>query len=363
MKKFSNKSKENILIFCPSIEEGGVEKNLINVSNYLSNYFKVTLLTANKDKIKYFKSKIKFVTPSSNFFNKKKRILKSLICLYLFFINIKSKKFSILSFQSNIFAIILAIFCKKKIIIRSNTSPHFYAKNIFKRVLFSFFFRYADKIVVNSEEFKKEFFKYFNVLPIRIYNPIEAQSIIKKKMNIKKRQVIYTKKDSLKVLTIGRLVKQKDHMTILKAINLIKHERKLELLIIGKGSEKNNLNNYIKENSLDNYVKIVDYQNNIYPYLSKSDLFVLSSLYEGLPNVLIEALSSGVKIISSNCKSGPREILKQGKLGRLFKIGDYKELAKLISKTKIPYKKKPIRDKRFDFHSNLSEYKKLLLSL
>ena len=54
MKKFSTKSKENILIFCPSIEEGGVEKNLINVSNYLSNYFKVTLLTANKDKIKYF---------------------------------------------------------------------------------------------------------------------------------------------------------------------------------------------------------------------------------------------------------------------------------------------------------------------
>ena len=181
MKKFSIKSKENILIFCPSIEEGGVEKNLINVSNYLSKYFQVTLLTANKDKIKYFKSKIKFVTPSSNFFNKKKRIFKSLICLYLFFINIKVKKFSILSFQSNIFAIILAIIYRKKVIVRSNTSPHFYAKNILKRLLFSFFFRYADKIVVNSEDFKKEFYKYFKILPIKIYNPVEAQSIIKKK--------------------------------------------------------------------------------------------------------------------------------------------------------------------------------------
>ena len=360
MKKFSKKFKKNILIFCPSIEEGGVEKNLINISNYLSNYFNVSLLTANKDKKKEFSSHVNFIAPSRNIFNKKKRFFKNLVCIYLFLKEKKFKDFKILSFQSNITAIILSILFQKKVIIRSNASPNFYARNFFKRFFFSFIFKFADKIIVNSDDFRREFKRYFNILPIRIYNPIENSNFIKKKMKKKIKIPFFSDKKNLKILSIGRLVKQKDHITLLKAVNLIKFKKKFKLLILGKGDQKNELQKFINENKLNNCVKILNYQKNIYPFLFKADLFILSSIYEGLPNVLIEALSSGTKIISSNCKSGPREILNKKTHGKLFNVGDYKKLARLITKTKILKQKKFIKDKRFDFQKNLLKYKTVL---
>ncbi len=81
--------------------------------------------------------------------------------------------------------------------------------------------------------------------------------------------------------------------------------------MIGKGNEYNNLKKFIVENKLDDQVKILNFKNNVYPYYRKADLFLLSSLYEGLPNTLIEALTFGIPIISSNCKTGPREILNK----------------------------------------------------
>ena len=75
------------------------------------------------------------------------------------------------------------------------------------------------------------------------------------------------------------------------------------------------------------FVKVF-YTSNPFPYIKDSDLFVLSSTFEGLPNVLLEALTLGKPIISSNCPTGPNEILSYGKGGQLFKIGDYKSLSK-----------------------------------
>ena len=83
MKRFSPKSKEKIVFFCPSIEEGGVEKNLINISNILSKNFKINLITANQNKKKYFNQKINFISPESNYFNNKCRIIKTLFCIFL----------------------------------------------------------------------------------------------------------------------------------------------------------------------------------------------------------------------------------------------------------------------------------------
>ena len=84
------------------------------------------------------------------------------------------------------------------------------------------------------------------------------------------------------------------------------------------------------ENKLENVVKLIGYKKNPEPYIRASDVFVLSSMYEGLPNVLLEALYLKKYIISSNCPTGPKEILKNGKYGSLFKVKDHNHLFQLL---------------------------------
>ena len=364
MKKFLKKSNYNIIFFCPSIEDGGVEKNLINICNNLSKEFKINLITANQNKKKLFKKKVGFISPKTKFFNFKNRILKVFICAYLLLKKFYGKKIFIISFQANISAIILSKIFDSKIIIRSNASPNYYAKNIIKRKIMQFFYSLADKVIVNSNEFKIEFKKFFKIDAVRIYNPLENPQ----KMNyLSKKKIVFpffdnNSKKIIKILSIGRLVHQKDHITILKALKLIKNKINFKFCILGKGNQKKNLLSYIKKNNMEKNVKLAGYKKNVYPYYRKADLFILSSLYEGLPNTLIEANYFNLKIISSNCKTGPKEILKSNRNNKLFKVGDFKELAKCILLTKYNNQKKFNIDKRFDFFNNLESYRKIILS-
>jgi len=132
---------------------------------------------------------------------------------------------------------------------------------------------------------------------------------------------------------------------------------------VGYGKKKDFLLNYINENNLQKKVKIVPYQTNPYNLIKSSDIFILTSLYEGLPNVLLEAQVLKKFIISSNCPTGPREILLNGKAGFLFNVGDYTELSNLILKysknKKLLSKKISIGYKnlsRFDYNRNLKKY-------
>ena len=102
---------------------------------------------------------------------------------------------------------------------------------------------------------------------------------------------------------------------------------------------------------------------NPYNLIKKSDVFLLTSIYEGLPNVLLETQVLKTYIISSNCPTGPREILLNGKAGSLFKVRDYKGLSKMIinfSKNKKKYNKQLLTGYkflyRFDYQKNLNQY-------
>ena len=124
---------------------------------------------------------------------------------------------------------------------------------------------------------------------------------------------------------------------------------------------------FIKENKLKNQIKILKNIDNPFPYIRKSNIFILTSLYEGLPNVLLEAITLKKYIISSDCPTGPKEILNYGKGGTLFKTGDSDDLCKKIIKmnfnkkniiNKIKYSSKHLR--RFDKMKNLNKYLNLL---
>ena len=282
-------NSKKLVIFVPSIEDGGVEKNLFLIANYLSqNGTDVNIISANRDKKKYFNKKINFICPKSDFLNEKNRFYKTIFCFFLLlFFFIKNKKILILSFQANIYAIFFSCIFRIDIITRSNTAPPGWSSNLFKRFIFKLFFKYPKKIIVNSFDFKKQLDQEFKVKSICIYNPFDTQ-FVKKKIK-KKIKIKFFKKNSLNFINIGRMTDQKDQILLLKAFNNIKSKLKFKLIIIGKGKNKEKLKKYIKEKNLGKNIKIINYQNNPFPYLKKADIFILSSKFEGLPNVLLEA--------------------------------------------------------------------------
>lgn len=356
-------SNKKILLFMPLIGGGGVEKNFFLIANFLATKFKKIYICS-----AYIKYKPK-LRKNIIFINTKKNLFKSLFFIYLksFLLLIKfllnNKNVKILSFQANIYCILISKLMGAKIIVRSNASPVGWANNFFKKKIFKFIIKKSNKVIVNSSDFQKEMKKIFGVSSKLIYNPLnlnEIKSLSKSKTRFK----FFDEYGYLKILNIGRLTKQKDQITLLKSICLIKNKIKFKLLIIGSGSEKINLDNFIKKNNLVNNVKIIEYQKNPFGILKKTDLFILSSKYEGLPNVILEAATLKKFIISSNCSTGPSEILNKGKYGLLFKVGNYKDLSKKIME--YYFMKKKIKQKmsnnlyksltKFDLKENLNKY-------
>jgi glycosyltransferase involved in cell wall biosynthesis len=321
---------KELVIFNPSIEDGGVEKNLFLISNYLANNkINTTIISADINKKYKFDKKIKFLTPSNINFSNAGRYKKYFFCLILLIKRILFKKNCyIFSFQANIYSIIVSKLLGAKIIVRMNTAPHGWDHNWLKKIIYNYYIKRADGIIVNSKLFKKEVEKRFNVKSFFINNPFDFKKINKlSRIKIKS----YYPKKSLKLITIGRLTEQKDHITILKSMSILKKMNlNFRLIIIGKGHLKKKLINFVIENNLSKNVKFLGYKKNPFPYLKQAKIFILSSLYEGSPNVLVEALYLKKDVISTNCPTGPKEILKNGKYGLLYKIRDHKQLTKKI---------------------------------
>ena len=148
---------KKIIIFIPSIEGGGVEKNLFSITNYLSKHFKeVVLLTSGeKYKGKFYKTKI--ISPFLNVENLRYRNIKYVLCLIklFFFLIFSRSNCLIFSFQANIYAIIIAKLLNKKIIVRANSSPSGWTLNKIKIKIFKKIIQMSDGVIVNSDDFKK----------------------------------------------------------------------------------------------------------------------------------------------------------------------------------------------------------------
>ena len=193
-----------------------------------------------------------------------------------------------------------------------------------------------------------------------IYNPLDKDNIISRSKIVGKK---YFKTKKIKILNIGRFTDQKDQITLIKSLNEVKNKIDFEAIIVGRGILKNQIKQEIDKYRMNNDIKILDFIKNPYPIIREADLFILTSKYEGLPNVLLEALTLKKFIISSDCETGPNEILSNGKGGFLFKVGDYKTLAQKINlyvknkkklKKKIKYGHKALV--RFDYDKNLHKY-------
>jgi glycosyltransferase involved in cell wall biosynthesis len=132
------------------------------------------------------------------------------------------------------------------------------------------------------------------------------------------------------VVSVGRLSRQKDFGTLLRAFSRVRDHLPARLVILGEGPERASLEALVSELGLEGAVALPGWVSNPYPWMVHAGAYVLSSRWEGLPSVLIEALYCGVPIVATDCLSGPREILDGGEYGLLVPVGDVDALARGI---------------------------------
>ena len=132
------------------------------------------------------------------------------------------------------------------------------------------------------------------------------------------------------ILGVGRLTPQKDFPTLIRAFAEVRRQQMARLIILGEGDGRPALEALADELGVRPDIDLPGFRDNAIAYMARSSLFVLSSAWEGLPTVLIEALAAGTRVVSTDCPSGPREILQDGLLGGLVPVGDPTALAEAM---------------------------------
>ena len=199
-------------------------------------------------------------------------------------------------------------------------------------ILARLFYPWADGIVANSQGVAKDLAQVTH-LPLEriqiIYNPTVSPHLLEKSQELPNHPW-FKKGEPPVIMGVGRLDPQKDFPTLIKAFAQVRNIKSCRLMILGEGREKDQLNELIVKLGREKDIVILDFVQNPYAYMAKAAVFVLSSIEEGLPNALIEALAIGTPVISTNCQSGPDEILDNGKYGTLVSVGDSQKMAEAI---------------------------------
>jgi glycosyltransferase involved in cell wall biosynthesis len=371
--------KENLFvsIFIPSkngLGGGGAEQVVLNLAQgFVDRGFKtqVVLLKATGIFMKKLSPKVEVidlkVESEVRFFT-----LKKLWALTKYFRREKPDVFFSVSDTDNI-----AMVAKQ--LSRTNTSvvtvlemclsdPLSWMKSSIKRTLALRSYHYVDGIVACSQGVAEDLVSLTGLDPKRIkviYNPIDISSIIKKSQE-PANMALCTENEVPFILGVGRLVKQKDFVTLIKAFSIVRSHKLVKLFIVGEGEMGPELKSLIKMLHLEQDIEMLGFQINPYVYMKNASLFVLSSIYEGFGNVIVEAMAVGTPVVSTNCKSGPSEILDNGKYGKLVSIKNPEALAEAMLETLdtvADSKELQQRARDFDIDLITNQYIKLALSM
>ena len=228
------------------------------------------------------------------------------------------------------------------------------------------FYPWAHGIVVVSHGVRDDMAQLTKIPSERItviYNPSVVRAEVLEKAQAPLDHPWFKTGQPPVLIAVGRLQMQKDFPTLLQAFAKVRKQRPVKLLILGEGKEREALEDLIQKLGLDGDVSLPGFVANPYAYMARSSLFVLSSRWEGLPTVLIEALCCGTPVVSTDCPSGPREILKDGLYGQLVPVSDVDALARAIetaldSKVSSP---PPESWQPYDLDNVVSQYVKLLV--
>lgn len=299
--------KKNILLLVHKLSEGGAERVMCELANRLSKEYNVKIVVFNLEE-KNYECNVPIINLKSKF---GKWSIISNVCKLK-----KIKKDNNIDccisalIYSNLINVLSKVNEKTIITIHNKISKQNKGKIV--EILHKLSCKKADKIITVSNGIKDDELVNYKIdenKTVAIYNFCNINKIQK----LKDGKIDDKIKDIFNgqtIITVGRLVKQKAQDNLIKAFRkLVDKLPNAKLVILGEGKLKVYLNNLIKELKLEDNVYILDFDINPYKYMTNADAFILTSNYEGLPTVILEAMACGLPVISTDCDSGPREIL------------------------------------------------------
>jgi glycosyltransferase involved in cell wall biosynthesis len=332
------------MIIIHSLKGGGAERVVVNLLKGLSRRdFSITLLLYEGIFDYLLPENVEVITLD---IRSSRNILKTTRGFFLKIISIarlikKNKPdivFSLLS-DTNVITILARSLSgvHSKVIVSERNHPTLSLKNDLYGGITKFLMRYcypkAERIIAISQGIKKDLLENFNLPEGKIeviYNPVDIAEI--ERLSAEEINHPWVNGELPIIISIGRLTKQKGHSYLIKVFSIVRQSLPCRLVIIGTGEEEENLVNMVNTLGLKNDVEFLGFQRNPFKYMARSSLFISASRYEGFGNVLVEAMALGLPVISTDCPSGPAEIIEHGKNGILVPIEDEGRLERTIVK-------------------------------
>ncbi len=332
------KKQKKLIFFLPNFNLGGAAESILKLVKYLAKHnFSISVISIGKNfyKKEFKKINCEIIEIQST------RVFFSIFRLRKIVINETKKNFDKIIFISNInyaniISLISLINIKKISIVlteRSSISELKYANNFTKFlkniIIYSFakyLYKFSDLIITNSNFEKNYIRNKFQLNNIISIHPPSIKSIIKLNNNE------FNRKKVTRIIYVGRLSREKGVFLILKALKEIKNNYKFIFSLYGEGPDKEYIKNYIKINNLKKLIFLKGFVRNKKSIFKNADLFINASLWEGLPNALVQSINYNVFPICSNAPGGNMEVIKNGMLGFYFKTNNEKDLQKKIIK-------------------------------
>lgn len=330
-----------IAFYIPSFERGGIERLVINIApELLDRGIAVDVLVRTTDPpIRQLDGRVNIVRMESlprlyPLFERllPRQVAKAVAAFpsYLQYL-VRTNPDLVVSLQINPFSVLGARLATVDVpvVVRESNTPSAATNDAthpisrispaVKRLVYPF----AAGIIAVSEDAGQDIAEFVNVPTDRIttiYNPTYNEAVIERARESADHPWF---DDEIPIITsVGRFADQKDFQTLLRAFDELLETHRARLVLVGDGDRRKDLESLADRLGITDSVAFVGYQENPYKYVARSDVFVLSSHYEGLPNVVIEALTVGTPVVATDCPSGPREILLDGDGGKLVPVGD-----------------------------------------
>ncbi|MFC4097900.1 glycosyltransferase family 4 protein [Euzebyella saccharophila] len=322
------RTKKSIAFTIGSLGTGGAERVVSTLANELIHSYNVTIINFSK-KSPFYKldPRINLVycleelMPSKSIFDTIRLNWQLYLRIKNIVTNYKIQLLIGFLTRENILSVMAAKSCKIPVIISERNNPYKMSFGILWKLLLRFSYPKADYLVIQTKEIEQYFKAFVKTEKLKILaNPIASQLTNSRTFSLERKKVI---------LNVGRLSEQKAQHILIKAFANIKSEG-WEVHIVGKGGRQRELQNLINQLNMEEKIKLLPPTKEIATYYNSSSVFVFTSIFEGFPNALIEAMHFGLPCIATDCPTGPSELIRNNENGYLINVNDVLDLQKKL---------------------------------